>query len=177
MSESGWYLTVTLRAEAGISRVQAVAFRHLGSVTISELDDVLQRDHEELMDRPPPGTEFRYRWVRDIGQQYETQLRAALSGRVPEFAWLARPASFGRRPRRQIKGYGPRFYAEMARRFVELDGSLEALAAHERVPWSTAKEWISRASRDGYLTRPGKGRRGARQLTPLAAEVLKEKEA
>lgn len=174
---AGWYLTVHLDAADGVAHMTGCAIDHLGERTERELDDWLQARHESMSDVPvPPVEPFRYRWMRDIGQEYEQQLRRILLGEMPGLEFMADRA-FAKRPRRRRNTERDEWhYLRVAERYVsEAENSLERLAELEQVPWTTAKEWIHQAAQLGLLTRPGKGRRGVRQLTPKAIEMRQQR--
>jgi hypothetical protein len=167
--EGGWYLVLTLQQfeNRTVAHVIDVAI-----ITVSADEDLSTRLEsrlagiERLAAAPPVA--FRYRWMRDIGQQYERSFIELVNGH------RSAPVRLRRAPKAPM--YSETFYALVAQRFVgECAGSLHALAEAESIPWARAKEWITRATALGLITRPGRGRRGARQLTPKSVALLTER--
>jgi hypothetical protein len=177
--EGGWRLLLRFRSFDGIVELVEAGLVYLGDCAPGDGAQWLEQRNSV----PVPatrGTPFRYRWLRGVGQQYERDARRRLLQRFRGLAHvtladeLADEGWYQREPAR--RGHGDRFYAEIAHEVVAIQGEggnvLLELAQRHYVAYPTAKEWVTQAGDRGFLTKPGKGRRGARQLTPRARRLL-----
>jgi hypothetical protein len=177
--KDGWVVLLRFQSFEGVVELVDVAVSYTGTLKKDELLAWL-----EARNSVPPSTRpekpFRYRWMRDIQQQYERDARRFLvssfrnSKDVTQADFLAGPE--WNKERRRTRGYGEDNYAVVASQVIEIQNRMgnvvEELAEDRMVSYWTAREWITQATKLGLLTRPGKGRRNSRELTPKAITIL-----
>lgn len=167
LDPGGWILALSFASFRGSVQLVGAAVLYAGDTDPLGAAQALT---ESPLPAVPPENGFRYRWLRDLGQQFERGARDQLRSNEALLAFLAGSDWF--ETDAPTKGYGIRFYAEQARRFVDAGGSYDALDAS----YETARDWIKKARKLGLLNAPGKGRRGHTDLTDYGRQVLSDGE-
>lgn len=174
----GWVLLLRFQSFDGVVHLVDVAVSCTGERKGDDLAAWLVA-RNSIPPSAQPATPFRYRWMRDIQQQYERDARRLLAtsfrnSKETLAEFLAGPGWDKRRPR--TRGYGDDDYAVVASMVIEIQDRggniVKELCREQKVSYWTAKEWITRATKLGLLTSPGKGKRNYRQLTPKAISLL-----
>src|SRR5205823_4421906 len=111
--------------------------------------------------------DLQQRYERDARRRLRSQFRGTVDATLADE--LGGEGWYREEPQR--RGYPDRHWAEVARDVIEIQEStrnakvLEDLARARKIPYATAKEWVTKATTRGFLTKPGRGRRNERQLT------------